>query len=223
MAKLVSADYAKLKERVQELAKGPANRPAVEQRLKKLSEKGIPKRTISLEEMLAKKEEILDQIQSRAEQYEQVDQSCSKSPALAIMEAFGFGDVKIITALSALPGVALTGETCGAVLGGMVALSAYFGDDDVLDFSANARCYAHSRKFIHLFEEELGTTKCREIHKDVVFGQYYPVADPKEGYPSFLKDKGFEKCALPPGVSARIAARIILEDIDRKMRGDPAR
>lgn len=223
MAKRVSPNYAKLKERVQELAHGPANRSAIEQRLKRLSEEGIPKRTLSLKEMIAAKEEILDQIQSRAEQYEQVDQSCSKSPALAIMEAFGFGDIKIITALSALPGVALTGETCGAVLGGMVALSAYFGNNYLLDFSANARCYAHSRNFIHLFEKELGTTKCREIHKDVVFGQYYPVADPKEGYPSFLKDKGFEKCALPPGVSARIAARIILEDIDQEMRGDQAK
>ena len=220
MVKPTSPDYAKLTERVRELAKGPADRATVEQRLKKLSEEGIPQRRISWEEMLATKGEILDQIQSRAEQYEQVDQSCSKSPALAVMEAFGFGDIKIIRGLSALPGVALTGETCGAVLGGIVALSAYFGSDDVLDVSANARCYAHSRRFIHLFQQELGTTKCREIHEDVVFGQYHPVADRKVGYPAFLKDKGFEKCALPPGISARIVARIILDDIERDLRGE---
>jgi hypothetical protein len=38
------------------------------------------------------------------------------------------------------------------------------------------------------------------------------------GYPGFLQDKGFEKCALAPGISARMAAGIILEDMDKKVQ-----
>ena len=218
MPEKTSPDYPSLKARVQELAKGPSDRVAVEDRLKRLSTEGIPEKRISQDKMIANKQEILDRIQKRAEEYEQVDQSCAKSPVLAVMEEFGFGDIKIITALSSLPGVALTGETCGAVLGGLVALSAYFGNDDLLDYTANARSYAQSRKFIYLFEKEMGTTKCREIHRDVIFGQYYAVADIKEGYPAFVKDKGFEKCALPPGISARIAAQIIMENMEKRRK-----
>lgn len=210
-----SPDYAALKVKVLELSKGPEDKAAVEARLKKLSSAGIPPPKITLEEIIANKQKIIDRAQKQAEEYEQVDQSCAKSPALALMEAFGFGDIKIITALSSLPGVALTGETCGAVLGGMVALSSYFGSNDLLDYSANARCYAQCRKFIYRFEKEMGTTKCRDIHENIVFGRYHAVADIKQGYPAFLKDKGYEKCALAPGISTRIAAQIILEEMEK--------
>lgn len=66
------------------------------------------------------------------------------------------------------------------------------------------------------FEQAFGTTKCREIHENVIFGRYYNTADIEEGYPSFVRDKGFEKCGLPPGIGARIAARIIIEDMEKR-------
>ncbi|MBN2186055.1 MAG: C_GCAxxG_C_C family protein [Dehalococcoidia bacterium] len=208
-------DYEALKARVRELAKGPTGRAAIEAKLRKLSQDGIPKKVLNPDEIIAHKEEILERVQRRAEEYEQVSQSCAKSAALAVMEEFGLGNIKTITALSAFPGIALTGETCGAVSGGLIALSSYFGRDDLLDLAANARAYGRSRKFISLFEKEIGTTKCHDIHKDVIFGQHYDVSDAKEGYPAFVKDKGFEKCALPPGIGARLAAQIIIEDMER--------
>jgi C_GCAxxG_C_C family probable redox protein len=209
-------DYEALKARIQELAEGPKDKDPVEARLKALSERGIPRKILDPDEIIGHKEQILERVQNRAEEYEQISQSCAKSSALAVMEEFGLGDIKVATALSPFPGVALTGETCGAIAGGMVALALYFGKDDLLDFSANARCYGRCRKFIELFKRELGTTKCKEIHESVIFGRYHNMADVREGYPSFVKDKGFEKCGLPPGISARIVARIIIEDIENR-------
>jgi hypothetical protein len=87
-----------------------------------------------------------------------------------------------------------------------------------VDYKANARCHAQSRKFLFQFTEKLGTTKCREIHEKIVFGQSHGAAEPEKGDPGFLQDKGFEKCALTPGISARIAAGIILEDMDKKVQ-----
>jgi hypothetical protein len=205
-------DYKRLKEKVKELANGPADRKAVEDHLKKLSTDGITIKKINPEEIIKNKEEILNRVQKRAEEYEQVNQNCAKSPALAIMEEFGFGDIKLITALSSFPGISLTGETCGAVSGGLAALNTYFGSKGILDFGANALCIKHCRRFIGKFEEELGTTKCRKIHEDVVFGKYYETVDREVGYPAFVADCGFNKCGLPPGVSARIVAEIIIED-----------
>lgn len=216
MTEKTSPDYEALKARIQELAKGPKDKHAVEARLKALSGRGISKKIFDLDEIISHKQQILDRVQKRAEEYEQVSQSCAKSSALAVMEEFGLGDIKVVTALSPFPGIALTGETCGAIAGGIVALALYFGKDDLLDFSANARCYGSCRKFIQLFKRELGTTKCKEIHENVIFGRYYDTADVNEGYPSFVRDKGFEKCGLPPGIGARIAARIIIEDVEKK-------
>ena len=204
-----------LKKRVQELAKGPEDKEAIEASLKVLFQQGIPKKEIDPDEVINRKDEILERVQKRAEVYEQVSQSCAKSAALAVMEEFGYGDMSIVKALSAFPGIALTGETCGGITGAMTALSLYFGKDDLLDYNANARTYGKCRQLIQSFEQALGTTKCREIHENVIFGRYYNTADVKEGYPSFVRDKGFEKCGLPPGIGARIAARIIIEDMEK--------
>jgi C_GCAxxG_C_C family probable redox protein len=200
------------------LAKGPEDRSGIETRLKKLSQYGIPRKELDPAEVISDKKQILDRVQMRAEEYEQVSQSCAKSSALAIMEEFGFGDINVITALSPFPGIALTGETCGAISGGMTALALYFGKDDLLDFEANARLYGKCRKFIKRFEHALGTTKCKEIHQNIIFGQYYDTADITDGYPAFISDKGFEKCGLPPGIGARIAAGIIIEELEKKTR-----
>lgn len=216
MDEKATPDYESLRAKVQELAKGPEDRAAVAAKLKKLFEMDLPKKIMNPEEMILRKQEIIDRVQKNAEEYEQVSQSCAKSAALAIMEEFALGNIKLITALSSFPGIALTGETCGAVVAGLAALNSYFGSDDLLDYKANARCYAQSRKFIFRFASELGTTKCREIHEKIIFGQYHDVAEPERGYPGFLKDKGFEKCALAPGISARIAAQIILEDMEKR-------
>jgi len=216
MTERVSPDYETLRREVQILAEGPEDKTTVESRLKRLTEEGIPKRELGPDEIVRQKQQILDRVQKRAEEYEQVSQSCAKSSALSVMEEFGLGDIQVVKALSPFPGVALTGETCGAVSGGMAALALYFGKEDLLDLSANARTYGKCRKFIQLFQQELGTTKCKEIHENVIFGRYYETADVNEGYPAFVKDKGFEKCGLPPGKAARIAARLIIEDMEKK-------
>ncbi len=209
-------DYEALKQRVEELAKGPEDKSAVEERLRGLLEGDIPKSTRSPAEIIAKKAEILDRVQARAEAYEQVSQSCSKSSALAVMEEFGFGNMEVIQALSPFPGLALTGETCGGVIGSMAALGFYFGRKDMLDYGANARTFGQCRRFLGRFENTLGTTKCREIHESVDFGTFHDTSDAERGYPDFLADRGFEKCALPPGIGARIAAEIIIEHMERK-------
>ena len=216
MLEQATPDYEALKARVRELAKGPVDKAAIEAKLRRLSQDGIPRKVLNRDEIVAHKQEILERVQKRAEGYEQVNQNCAKSSALAVMEEFGLGNIEIITALSAFPGIALTGETCGAISGGLVALACYFGRDDLLDFAANAQLYARSRKFIHLFEQEIGTTKCHNIHKDVVFGCSYNLSDIKEDYPAFVRDKGLEKCALLPGVGARLAAQIIIEDMEKE-------
>ena len=208
------ADYEALKARVQELAERDWDMPAIEARYKKLAAEGIPKKKLDPKEMLANKEQILDRVQRRAEEYNFILKNCAKSTALAVMEEFGLGNMEIVKALSPFPGFGGTGWMCGGVTGSLIALGLYFGSDDMLDYEAVGATIMAARKFMPRFEEEVGSVVCPEIHENVVFGRYMDPAASEENMEAFAKAKGFEKCGLFPGIGARLAAEIIIESLE---------
>jgi hypothetical protein len=63
-------DYEVLKARVRELAEKAWDVPAIERRFESLIVKGIARKTLNRDQILANKEQILDRIQRRAEEYE---------------------------------------------------------------------------------------------------------------------------------------------------------
>jgi C_GCAxxG_C_C family probable redox protein len=207
------ADYEALKARVQELAEREWDMPAIEARYKKMAEQGIPKKTLDRDETLANKQQILDRVQQRAEEYNLLAGNCARGTALAVMEEFGLGNLEVVKALSPFPGFGGTGWMCGGVTGGLVALGLYFGSEDVQDHDAVGATIMVARKFMPRFEEEAGSVVCPKIQEDVVFGRYMDPAASPENMEAFAEAKGFEKCGLLPGIGARIAAEIIIEGL----------
>jgi C_GCAxxG_C_C family probable redox protein len=208
------ADYGALQARVQELAERDWDTPAIEARVKKLAAEGIPRKTLDRDGILANKQQILERVQRRGEEYNLVARNCARGTALAIMEEFGLGNMEIVQALSPFPGFGGTGWMCGGVTGGLIALGLYFGSVDVLDEEAVGATFMAAQQFMPRFEEQVGSVLCPEIHEDVVFGQYMdPAASPKK-MEAFAQAKGFEKCGLLPGIGARLAAEIIIESME---------
>jgi C_GCAxxG_C_C family probable redox protein len=208
------ADYEALKTRVQELAERVWDVPAIEARIKKLAAEGIPTKTLNRDEILANKQQILDRVQRRAEEYNFFSRNCPKGTALALMEEFGLGNMEIIKALSPFPGFGGTGWMCGGVTGGLIALGLYFGSEDMLDFERTGATIIAARKFMPRFEEELGSVLCPKIQEDVIFGRYMDPAASEENMEAFARAKGFEKCSLVPGIGARLATEIIIESLE---------
>jgi C_GCAxxG_C_C family probable redox protein len=206
-------DYKALKARVHELAERDWDEPAIEARVRKLFEDGIPRKDLDPQDLLANKQQILDRVQLRAEEYNFFARNCARSTALAVMEEFGLGNMEIIRALSPFPGFGGTGWMCGGVTGGLIALGLYFGSDDVLDYEAVGATIMAARKFMPRFEEEAGSLVCPKLQEDVVFGRYMDPAASEENMEAFAKAKGFEKCGLLPGIGARLAADIIIESL----------
>jgi C_GCAxxG_C_C family probable redox protein len=206
-------DYAALKKKVDELAQRAWDVPTLEARVKKLAAEGIPQKTLDPKEMLANKEQILDRVQRRGEEYNFFARNCAKSTALAVMEEFGLGNMEIVKALSPFPGFGGTGWMCGGVTGALIALGLYFGSDDMQDHEAIGATIMAARKFMPRFEEEVGAVVCPKIHEDVVFGRYMDPAASPENMEAFAKAQGFEKCGLLPGIGARLAAEIIIESL----------
>jgi C_GCAxxG_C_C family probable redox protein len=208
------ADYAALKKKVDELAERDWDVPALEARIKKLAAKGIPKKTLNRDEILANKEQILERVQRRGEEYNFLACNCAKGTALAVMEEFGLGNLEIIKALSPFPGFGGTGWMCGGVTGSLIALGLYFGSDDVQDYDAVGATIMAARQFMPRFEEEVGSVVCPKIQEEVIFGRYMDPAASPENMEAFAQAKGFEKCGLLPGIGARLAAEIIIESLE---------
>jgi C_GCAxxG_C_C family probable redox protein len=208
------ADYGALQARVQELAERDWDIPAIEARVKRLVAEGIPRKTLSREEILANKQQILERVQRRGEEYNFIGRNCARGTALAILEEFGLGSMEIVKALSPFPGFGGTGWMCGGVTGGLIALGLYFGSEDVLDDDAVVATIMAARQFMSRFEEQVGSVLCPGIHEDVVFGQYMDPAASPEKMEAFARAKGFEKCGLLPAIGAGVAAEIIIESME---------
>jgi C_GCAxxG_C_C family probable redox protein len=207
------ADVMALKAKVKELAERKWDLHAIRVRYRNLKTKGIPVKRLHKDEMAAKREEILQRIQRRGEEYNFLAQNCAVSTVLSIMEEFGLGTMDLLRAFSPFPGYGGTGWMCGGVTGGLAGLGLYFGSADIEDYYAAGRSIMAASEFVSRFEKETGSVLCPQLQEKVVFGKYMDPAAGEENMKTFTKAKGFEKCGIFPGIGARIAAEIILESL----------
>jgi C_GCAxxG_C_C family probable redox protein len=207
------AGYEALKKKVDELAERVWDVQAIEARYRKLKAGGIPKKTLDRDEIIANKQQILDRVQRRAEEYNFLAGNCARGTALALMEEFGLGNMEIIKALSPFPGIGGTGQMCGGITGSLIALGLYFGSDDMLDFKAVGATIDIAQKFMASFKDELGHQLCAEIHEHVIFGRFMDPGASEEHMKAFAEAKGFEKCGLATGTGARLAAGFVVDSM----------
>jgi len=205
-------DYDVLREKVDELGEREWDIPAIEARVKKLSEEGIPSKKLVPEEVLANREHILDRLQLRAEEYNFIFKNCAQGTALALLEEFGLGSMEIIKALTPFPGVGGTGEICGGITGSLITFGLYFGSDDRLDLEATNNTIMISQKFMADFEFEIGSMYCADIIETVIGTRVNP-GESEEAMKYFAERKGFEKCGLPPGIGVRLAGNVIIDSM----------
>jgi C_GCAxxG_C_C family probable redox protein len=212
--RLTMDDHA-LQAKLQELTARKWDLPAIKARYQTIAAQGIPRKELDRSEIMAHKQQILERVQRRGEEYNFFAGNCARGAALAVMEEFGLGSMEIIKALSPFPGFGGTGWMCGAVSGGLIALGLYGGSEDLQDFTAMRATIVAAKLFMARFEEEAGAVTCRKIQEDVVFGRYMDPGASPENMKAFEQAKGFEKCSLIPGIGARIAAEVIIENISR--------
>lgn len=206
-------DFAALKKKVDELAARVWDTPAIEARVKKLTEKGIPRKKLDPQEMKANKAIILDRVQRRAEEYNFIFKNCAQGTAMSLLEEFGLGNMEIIKALTPFPGIGGTGEICGGITGSLITFGLYFGSDNRLDYETMNKTIATSQKFMAYFEDAVGHLYCSDIIETVILGRRINPGDSEAAMISFAGDKGFEKCGLPPGLGCRLAAEFIINSM----------
>jgi C_GCAxxG_C_C family probable redox protein len=206
-------DYAALKEKVDELAAREWDVPALQARINKLVKDGIPKKKLDPEELLANREEILNRVQLRAEEYNYLLKNCAQGTALALMEEFGLGNMETLKALTPFPGIGGTGEICGGITGSLINFGLFFGSDNPLDYEAKGKTIRTAQKFMAAFEAKLGHRHCAEIIERVTIGHRLNPGESDAAMAAFAEEKGFEKCSMVPGIGARLAAEFIIDSL----------
>ena len=112
----------------------------------------------------ASREELLNKIEETAHDYEKNFHGCSRCVFKALQDYLDLGDgisLKASTPLAA--GVAMRGETCGALLGALMAVGIVTASEDLNDSNALNTSLAEGFRLARKVEREFGTTNCTTI------------------------------------------------------------
>lgn len=141
------------------------------------------------------KQALAEEAARRAKQYELDYGSCPQCVLAAIQETLGIVDDATIKAVHGLAGGgALMGKgACGALTGGLIALSVKQGRDrDKLDKGRFMGNYQKGRELVERFRAEFGGITCEELQQQFT-GKTYDMWRAEE-YQAFNEARG-DKCA----------------------------
>lgn len=149
------------------------------------------------------REALAQQAYDKAAQYE-LDYGCCPQCVLATLQETvgGIDDatIKAVHGLSGGGGLMAEG-TCGALTGGLVALSAKYGRDrDKLDKGRYINNFKKCKTLVERFRAEFGGVTCRELQQQFT-GQTYDMWN-AEQYQAFDAARG-KQCAHATGTVTR--------------------
>jgi len=138
-----------------------------------------------------------------------LDQSknCAQTSFLVLQQAFALQGGEIPRALSPFPGIALRGETCGAVTGCLMAIGLVYGTDSLDDWNGYSASLPPSRRFCRRFEEEHGSTGCADL-LEARLGRRFDLANSLDAF-TYAAIGGRDTCARIIANAVSIAAEII--------------
>ncbi len=154
----------------------------------------------------------MDKAHDLAFEYESKYGCCTQCVLAAIQDVFGIGSDDVFRAGHALAGgSALTGDgTCGALVGGILALSYMYGRGRENFAQKIRKPYIMAKELHDKFVEEYGSCICRDVQKKI-FGRSFNLWNPDE-FREFEKMGGRrDKCPEVAGKVARWVAGMIQE------------
>jgi len=160
--------------------------------------------------------DILEDVYTRAFDYEAKLGSCPQCVLAALKETLDVGGDAIFQASQGLAGgTALSSQgTCGALAGGMIAISSLIGRtyQEFTEGQKKRLVFKYTKKLYDMFIEEYGSPLCCDV-QEKLFGRSYNLLD-KQDYEAFEKAGAHvDKCPRVAGNVARWTAEIILQDL----------
>jgi C_GCAxxG_C_C family probable redox protein len=135
--------------------------------------------------------------------------NCAQTSFAVLQEEFDLEGGPILKALTPFPGIALRGETCGAVIGCLMAIGLVYGRDDLDDWKGYLASLPPSRRFCRRFEEEHGSTACADL-LEIKLGHRYDLANRVDAL-KYAASGGKKTCGKIIASAVEIAAEIIMK------------
>jgi C_GCAxxG_C_C family probable redox protein len=162
------------------------------------------------------REEVLKKAYDTAFAYEREYGNCPQAILATMYDLFGIGgDDAFKSGTGLAGGGALAGDgTCGALVGGIMALGLVFGRDrDGYTSGKRAGKAYKAAKILHdKFVEEFGGVVCRDVQKSI-FGRSFDLLK-RDDYRKFEEMGGHsDKCTDVVGKVAMWVADIILDEL----------
>ena len=144
---------------------------------------------------------------SKAREILMTSGNCAQTSFVILQDEFDIQGDQILRALTPFPGIALRGETCGAVIGCLMVLGLEFGRDDLSDWRGYIGSLPSARRFCKRFEDQNGSTNCTTILQSKL-GRSYDLADKVEAL-EYTSSGGPEACSEVVACAVQIASDLI--------------
>ncbi|MEM2942366.1 MAG: C-GCAxxG-C-C family protein [Candidatus Bathyarchaeia archaeon] len=139
--------------------------------------------------------------------------SCPQCVFAAVSEVLGMGDREVFKAIDGLAGgLARSGNgTCGALSGGVAAISRRYGREEFLNLGEREKCMTLAKKLHDKFMAEYGSILCKDIQTKIL-GRSYNFWDPKDREEFDRAGGHTDKCPDVVGKAARWTVEILLNE-----------
>jgi C_GCAxxG_C_C family probable redox protein len=155
------------------------------------------------------KEEIYKQLDELVDKYFPIYGTCSQASCAALTETFDIEADQVVKALAPFPGIALRGETCGAVSGCLAAIALAYEEDILKDKEKQGLSREPAFTFCSKFVNEYGSTRCRDVIAHLT-NKKYELSKP-EDYAKLGEEGAYANCPGMVKQAVHFAAEIILE------------
>lgn len=160
---------------------------------------------------LNEKRQLVEKIEQTARENEYKRKGCCRNILAALQTHLGLANGNAFRAASSLGGgVARSGEVCGALLGGLMAIGLAYCEDD-RNVSQTTRTYAEtmalSVELCDKFRAEFGCFTCQDVQKRIL-GRYYDLKKPDEA--EQLREINMKASHPVIAKGARLASEVIL-------------
>jgi C_GCAxxG_C_C family probable redox protein len=162
---------------------------------------------------LAEKEKLMKRAYDLGFHYEREYGSCPQCVFAAVSEIVGSNSREIFKAIDGLAGGLgrSTNGTCGALSGGIAAISHKYGRENFQNLGQREKCMALAKRLHDKFKDEYGSVICKDVQKKIL-GRSFNFWDPKDRE-AFDKAGGHtEKCPDVVGKAAKWTVDILLSE-----------
>lgn len=154
------------------------------------------------------KEEVYKQLDELVDTYLPVFGACSQTSFYALNKTFNLKADIIVKVLASFPGIVMRGETCGAVSGSLMGIALIYESDKYDEKGAKKLSLGPSETFCSEFENEYGSTRCRDVIKHNMGKEY--VLTKKADYQAVSRDGGYKYCSGVIKTAVHFAADLIM-------------